>query len=328
MTRITTTILTTLILAAAGHLVAGRAEVALACEDPATAFADADAKAAQAVKAEQAAQAEQAADQESPPRAPRARRSRAPEAPAAPASPEAAPRRAPAPRVLSVEIPEPPALVTPRGWFGFGFQCGECSARAGTGETAAVWEFGTWPEVYSVDSGSPAAVAGLRRGDLITEIDGISIITPEGGRRFGAIRPGQTVRWTVLRDGSPHRLVARAAERPERRERLALTDLRRELKRLNELSDMEQLRKELATLNREMERRRAREQERVTARSVPTRRLRYAGVIGGAEVEVRGPGSIIVSQNEDKEELVINTGESIVVIRVPETTRKRSEQKK
>ena len=61
---------------------------------------------------------------------------------------------------------------------------------------------------------SPAARAGLRRGDIITRIDGISILTPAGGRRFGTIRPGQHVKWTVLREGALRQVVAPQVERP------------------------------------------------------------------------------------------------------------------
>jgi membrane-associated protease RseP (regulator of RpoE activity) len=222
--------------------------------------------------------------------------------------------------------PETPNLITPRGWFGFGFQCADCSGRLADADSSAVWVFGTPPRVYSVDLGSPASRAGLRRGDVITAIDGVPIVTRDGGRRFGAIRPGQTVKWTVEREGGMLDVSARAAERPDRRARTALTDLRRELTRLNELSNLDEMRRELAGLNREMARRRAQEVEREVSRprTEPTRRLRYAGVIGGTEVEVRGSGSIIVSEIDGKEELVITTGESVVVIRVPEAARKGS----
>jgi hypothetical protein len=256
----------------------------------------------------------------SPPAAPRVPRARrAPEAPAPAGTP--APSEAPDPRL---EIPEPPTLVTPRGWFGFGFQCGECYIKTEPGDTVAVWAFASPPEVYSVDTGSPAALGGLRRGDVITMIDGVSILTPEGGRRFSSVRPGQTVKWTVLREGASRQVVARATERPDRRERTQLRDLRRELSRINEMSDLDQLRREVANLTRQMERIRLQDLERGQVRATPSRRLRYAGVIGGSEIEVRGPGSVVVTEAEDKGELVINIGESVVVIRAPEARARRS----
>ena len=305
MIRTSMIILCALLLGLTGGLGPTGAGVAVACEDAH----------AQAI----------AATAQTPPRAPRA-----PRTPHAEPSPPEAPAPAAAPDPQEgLEIPEPPAQVTPRGWFGFGFQCGECFVRTGPGDAAAVWEFGSLPKVYSVDLGGPAARAGIRRGDVITKIDGISILTPAGGRRFGAIRPGQVVKWTVQREGAIRNVVARAGERPDRRERVELRDLRKELVRLNELSDLDELRRELAALNQEMESRRAQEaaRERVRVRAVPARRLRYAGVIGNAEVEVRGPGSVIVSETGEKDELIINTGESVVVIRLADIVRKRSGEK-
>ncbi len=315
MMRRSTTILTALILGLSCASALPGAGAALACEDT-------------------HAMVIAAAAAETPPRAPRA--PRAPRTPRAwvPASPgdTPAPAEAPEPPEAGFEIPESPGQVTPRGWFGFGFQCGECGFRSGSADSVAVWEFGSHPRVYSVDLGSPAARAGIRRGDVITQIDGISILNPDGGRRFGAIRPGQSVKWTVMREGAIRHVIARAAERPgrpERRERAALTDLRRELVRLNELSDLDELRAKLSGLNREMEYRRAQEMasEQMRVKTVSARRLRYAGVIGGTEVEVRGTGSVIVSESDDKDELVINTGESVVVIRVPAGLLRRSGEK-
>ena len=259
-----------------------------------------------------------------PPRAPRAPRATTatPAVPAAPGMP--APAEAPEAPAADMDAPQPPGLVTPRGWFGFGFECNQCIARRAVRDSAPVWTFSTLPRVYSVDLGSPAAQAGLQRGDILTRIDGVSILSPDGGRRFGLIRPGQSVRWTVLRDGAPLEVVAQAAERPERRASMALLDLRGELARLNDLKD-DQLRRELSVLTREMERSRAREdaRTRMDVRAYSTRRLRYAGVIGTAEVEVRGPSSVIVSQTGDNE-MVITVGESVVRIHVPDSTRKRT----
>jgi hypothetical protein len=300
-----TTFVTILALGLAGGTAMAGAGAARACEDPgvlALAAAETPATPTQAPAA---------------PRPPRVRR--APDAPA----PVETPKPAAAPEAR-LEIPEPPALVTPRGWFGFGFQCGECYAKTEPGDSIVVWSFGSPPRVYSVDTGSPAARAGLRRGDEILKIDGISILTPEGGRRFGSVRPGQTVKWTVAREGAQRQVIARAAERPDRRERTQLRDLRRDLERLNEMSDLDQLRKEIAMLNREMERMRLQDLDRLRVRTLPARRLRYAGVIGGSEVEVRGPGSVIVSESEDKGEVVINIGESVVVIRAPEARARRA----
>ena len=260
-----------------------------------------------------------------PPRAPRA--PHAPQTPAPVALPETPePAEAPEPPD-ALEAPQAPAIMAPRGWFGFGFQCDECYVKNGPGDSTAVWEFGSLPKVYSVDLGGPAARAGMRRGDVIVRIDGHSILSAEGGRRFGASRPGQVVQWTVRRDGQMRTVTARAIERPEKGERQQreIIDLRRELTKLNELQSLDEMRRRIADLTREMSRLRQLDQRReeTRAKQRTTGRFRWAGVIGGAEVEVRGPGSIIVSESDVKDKLTINTGEAVVVIRVADYVRKR-----
>lgn len=262
-----------------------------------------------------------------PPRSARSAQSpQAPEAPPAPGAPEVpypAPAAAPAPPA-EPDLPSPPARITPRGWFGFALECAKCTAERSPRDTAAVWRFNTQPYVYSVQPGTPAARAGFRRGDVITGLDDISILTPDGGRRFGLIQPGQVVRWTVIRDGEERRVVAQAAERPDRPSRVAIIDLQRQLRVLGELGDADEMRRELIEFDRRLERLRVREETRIqTDRQRPVvKRFRYAGVIGGSEVEVRGPDAVIV--NSDGAEMVINVGETVVKIRVPDPPRKRA----
>jgi len=69
--------------------------------------------------------------------------------------------------------------------------------KAETGEVR--WEFASPPEIVEVYAGSPAAVAGLRPGDLIVAVNGVDITTEEGGRVFGAIRIGVPVEFRVRR---------------------------------------------------------------------------------------------------------------------------------
>ncbi len=87
--------------------------------------------------------------------------------------------------------------------FGFGFSCNGCGMQVDrrNGEATMVWTFKSPPVLYSVETEGPAWRAGLRRGDVITQIDGTDITDDEAGRRFGAVQPGQTVRFTYRRDG-------------------------------------------------------------------------------------------------------------------------------
>lgn len=109
-------------------------------------------------------------------------------------------------------VPESPA--SPRGWFGFSIRCSECGWSRSGNEEYPRWESETHPEVTRVAPDGPAARAGIRSGDLLTHVDGISILTPEGGRKFGALQPGQRVRLGLLRDGVPITRELRLTRRP------------------------------------------------------------------------------------------------------------------
>ena len=158
----------------------------------------------------------------------------APSAPAAPATPGVPPRppaasyeygvvtTAPsgAPGVWALEVPSSPA--SPSGWFGFSIRCNNCGWSSSNRPGASpVWESETAPEISMVAGGSPAARAGLRPGDVITHIDGVSILTPSGSRRFGGVVPGQKVKLTVRRDRTTLTREMTLVRRPEVRAAIA-----------------------------------------------------------------------------------------------------------
>ena len=111
-------------------------------------------------------------------------------------------------------VPPTPPEVLPEGWFGFGIQCSNCRIhRQPDGDTR--FEFRSLPRIVNVESGTPAARAGLRREDVLTHVDGISLTTPRGWQRVSDIRPGQQVSWTVSRGGRSHAVTMRALQRPD-----------------------------------------------------------------------------------------------------------------
>jgi hypothetical protein len=105
--------------------------------------------------------------------------------------------------------PATPSL--PRASFGFSISCRECDMHPNE-DGSMIWRFREPPEIYQVDAQSQAFRAGIRRGDVITRIDGVEIISSEGGRKFGQVRPGQSVRFTTRRGSSTrtHQLRAEA----------------------------------------------------------------------------------------------------------------------
>lgn len=72
-------------------------------------------------------------------------------------------------------------------------------------------------EINSVMEGSPAERAGLRAGDLITSVDGRDLTDPESrGGLLDDKKPGDRVRFTVIREGKEERLRARLDSHPGR----------------------------------------------------------------------------------------------------------------
>lgn len=217
-----------------------------------------------------------------PPRPPAA--AAAPRPPTTPRAPSPPAARAPAPPVApaaptppAAPAPPPPPEILPEGWFGFGIQCRNCGVHAPSGRPTT-FRFGDAPTVVNVEPGTPAARAGMRRGDRLTHVDGVSLTTPEGWRRFGAIEPGQQVRWTYTRGGRAHQAVLRAIDRPDAgRARAAASAAS------------------------------------TAAAAAAGQRLRYSGTVGGAQVEVRG-APVTVSTDPRTGETVIRSADLTVRI--------------
>jgi membrane-associated protease RseP (regulator of RpoE activity) len=136
--------------------------------------------------------------------------------------------------------------------------------------------------VESVEPGSPAARAGIRRGDILTHVDGMPITTAAGGQRFASIRPGQTVTWTYLRGSRSYTTRATAASRPDR-----------------------------VSMARASAAERA---AAAAARSAAGQQLRFSGAVGDTDVEVRG-APVTITRDERTGEMVIRSHDLTVRVR-------------
>ncbi len=233
------------------------------------------------------------------------------------------------PRLVRAPLAPMPDEVSARGWFGMQFTCSECTIEPRTASKAPVWTFAEPPEVYRVEPGGPADKGGMLPGDVLTQIDGLALDSAEGGRRFGAVEPGQKVHWTVRRGGATRDLAVVAGERPgqgqvpSREAQLArlneqLVRAREMLVRTRDLEDMGQMRQavdraraQLAQL--EFERAfRAPMASRTRNAAQP---LRYSGTVGCSDVDVRGVGAVNVTVSQEGDEIVITTGDATVRVK-------------
>lgn len=123
-----------------------------------------------------------------------------PAPPPAPARPAPVPRAdAPPPRLPAPPAPRPGPSMSA---LGFSIRCSDCSIQRAADADRWVWSFSASPVVESVEPNTPAHEAGLRAGDVLTKLDGQSLVTAEGGRRFGAVEAGDRITLTYQRGSS------------------------------------------------------------------------------------------------------------------------------
>ena len=99
-----------------------------------------------------------------------------------------------------------------RGWLGVQIQPVTSEVADALGLKQAAGALVTEPQ-----SGSPAAKAGVKAGDVIVSIDGTAIKdSRELAQKIGTMSPGSSVRLGVIRDGKPadHQRHARADAEP------------------------------------------------------------------------------------------------------------------
>src|SRR5437867_1749707 len=97
-----------------------------------------------------------------------------------------------------------------RGWLGIVIQdlTDQLAGSFGVKEGAGVL-------VAEVMKGSPADAAGLRAGDVVVELGGAPIKeVPDLQRRIAAVKPGQTMKLTVIRERKPVAVSVKIGEMP------------------------------------------------------------------------------------------------------------------
>lgn len=202
-------------------------------------------------------------------------------------------------------------------WFGFGITCSGCDVQSGENELPR-WSFEENPRLIMVEAGTPADRAGLREGDELIRIDGIPLRSADGGRRFGAVRPGERVRWTYRRDGQENEVTVEASERPMSPQAARVSAM---VDTIEALSD----RGEPIPPRFLRQWQRGEGLTGVLPRSpLPEafRPLRFRDFIGGVEVEVFGSPGVVTTIVEAGRDLIIDTGDARIRIRARGTDRR------
>jgi hypothetical protein len=140
-------------------------------------------------------------------------------------------RRAPR-AVVDLRTDSPPDL---EGWFGIGLRCSDCTMSRADSSGVRVWRFRSAPEIMWIDPDSPAAKAGIEQGDALVKVAGMPITSSEAGRRFGAVKPGESMQWTLEKDGKQRTVTIVADERPDHD--VVSADFERQLRHAREQMD-------------------------------------------------------------------------------------------
>jgi membrane-associated protease RseP (regulator of RpoE activity) len=93
--------------------------------------------------------------------------------------------------------------------LGFALECFNCTTsgrgRMGGGGRGAgpgaVWHYEEYPRIAAVMAGGVAQRAGIREGDMLLSVDGLSILSDEGAERFAGLRVGDAIHLTLDRAG-------------------------------------------------------------------------------------------------------------------------------
>ena len=120
-------------------------------------------------------------------------------------SPKPAARPANDPIYVIDGVVQPPLAadtnLTPSGRrFGFAVGCLPSCTRTKASDGTDYYKFDGYPPIVALTPGGAAERAGIRVGDLVTEVDGKSVLMEDGALRFMRGTKTETLQLTVIRD--------------------------------------------------------------------------------------------------------------------------------
>jgi C-terminal processing protease CtpA/Prc len=103
--------------------------------------------------------------------------------------------------VDGVPLPTPERFAGNEGRFGFAVSCTPSCTRTRATDGSTYWKYDGYPPIVAVRPRGPAENVGLRVGDVITRVDGLSVLEEPGALRLFRSETKETLYVTVLRDG-------------------------------------------------------------------------------------------------------------------------------
>jgi TonB-dependent SusC/RagA subfamily outer membrane receptor len=96
------------------------------------------------------------------------------------------------------------------GRYGFALSCQPSCTRVKANDGTDYWKFDGPPPIAGIIPGQPAALAGLRVGDVVVDIDGLAITSEEGALRFQRSDRRESIQVTIERDGKRSSYILKA----------------------------------------------------------------------------------------------------------------------
>jgi hypothetical protein len=94
-----------------------------------------------------------------------------------------------------------PSSVPPPTRYGFALSCENGCAKVTNPDGATFYRYNGPPTISAIRDASPAAQIGLKVGDVIVKIDGLSILGDDAAIRLAHAEQKSSLHVTVLRDG-------------------------------------------------------------------------------------------------------------------------------
>lgn len=96
---------------------------------------------------------------------------------------------------------DPQPGAEPQGRFGFAIACNLSCKQVQDADGVWYWKYDDYPHIAKLRDGGPAERVGLRDGDVVTKIDGYSVLGEKGAMKLHDAEHATSIHITVLRAG-------------------------------------------------------------------------------------------------------------------------------